>query len=260
MLWMILTKQHFRNRLDRMHTFNDTTQSAPCFQLKGGHFTLTAVQLLHLDWDLFAKQLAQKITQAPKFFNHAPVVIDCQKVNEEGLKIDFKTLAALLRDSRLIPVGVRNANQQQQTVAILAGLAVLSEGGSPDTPSQIQEKTPEFFKETATETPTRLITQPVRSGQQIYVPGGDLIVTAAVSHGAELLAEGHIHVYGPLRGRALAGVTGDINARIFCHSLEAELVSIAGRYIPCEHLREQYWKQAVSIALQGETLQINPLS
>lgn len=240
-----------------MHTSSYTTNTSPCFQLKGGLFTLTAVQLLSIELDLFAKQLAEKIIQAPKFFNFAPVVIDCQKVSAEGVKIDFKTLATILRDSRLIPVGVRNANQQQQTVAILAGLAVLSEGDSTAEPlSALQtEITP-----TTTGTPTRLVTQPVRSGQQIYVPGGDLIVMAAVSPGAELLAEGHIHVYGPLRGRALAGVTGDTNARIFCHSLEAELVSIAGRYIPSEHLREQYWKQAVSIALQGDTLQINPLS
>ena len=245
-----------------MHTSSYTTNTSPCFQFKGGLFTLTAVQLLSIELELFAKQLAEKIIQAPKFFNFAPVVIDCQKVSADGIKIDFKTLAAILRESRLIPVGVRNANKQQQTVAILAGLAVLSEGGpeaEPDTQELPASRTSDLNKESPG-TPTRLITQPVRSGQQIYVPGGDLIVMAAVSHGAELLAEGHIHVYGPLRGRALAGVTGDINARIFCHSLEAELVSIAGRYIPSEHLREQYWKQAVSIALQGDTLEINSLS
>jgi septum site-determining protein MinC len=70
----------------------------------------------------------------------------------------------------------------------------------------------------------------VRSGQQFVAKGGDLIVTSSVSHGAELLADGSIHIYGALRGRALAGLSGDVDARIFCHSLEAELVSIAGYY------------------------------
>ncbi len=83
---------------------------------------------------------------------------------------------------------------------------------------------------------TRLVTEPVRSGTQIYARGSDLIVTASVSPGAELVADGNIHVYGALRGRALAGAGGDEAARIFCTRLEAELVSIAGRYLVSEHL------------------------
>ncbi|MAB25605.1 MAG: septum site-determining protein MinC [Pseudomonadales bacterium] len=106
----------------------------------------------------------------------------------------------------------------------------------------------------------RLITEPVRSGQQVYARGGDLIVMAPVSAGAELLADGHIHVYGPLRGRALAGVQGNTEARIFCQNLEAELVSIAGQYKVAEDLRkEQHWKQAVHISLAGDSLKISAL-
>lgn len=238
----------------------------PSFQLKGGQFTLTVVQLLSTTFDTLIQELQEKIQQAPKFFNHAPVILDCQKVSEEGCKIDFKSLSHILREARLIPVGVRGANKQQQTAAILAGLAVMSD-------ENIRERSAESSQTTAVSvesqnanelsaslgTPTRLITQPVRSGQQIYVPNGDLIVTAQVSHGAELLADGHIHVYGPLRGRALAGITGDVNARIFCESLEAELVSIAGRYLPSEALKEPYWKQPVCIRLLQDTLQITPL-
>ena len=104
-----------------------------------------------------------------------------------------------------------------------------------------------------------MITQPVRSGQQVYAPGGDLIVLAPVSAGSELLADGHIHVYGPLRGRALAGVRGDTNARIFCQSLEAELVSVAGQYKVAEDLRRQQWKEAVQISLEGDSLKIEAL-
>ena len=88
------------------------------------------------------------------------------------------------------------------------------------------------------------------------MPGGDLIVFSSVSNGAEILADGHIHVYGPLRGRALAGVLGDKDARIFCKSLEAELISIAGHYRIYEDLKDSHWKQAVCIQLQDERLNI----
>ncbi|KAF1069792.1 MAG: Septum site-determining protein MinC [Pseudomonas citronellolis] len=108
--------------------------------------------------------------------------------------------------------------------------------------------------------PTRMITTPVRSGMQVYAAGGDLIVLAAVSAGAELLADGNIHVYGPMRGRALAGVKGDTSARIFCQQLGAELVSIAGNYKVAEDLRRSpQWGQAVHISLSGDVLNITRL-
>lgn len=112
---------------------------------------------------------------------------------------------------------------------------------------------------TSTARPSKIITTPIRSGQQVYAPGGDLIVLAAVSAGAEILADGNIHVYGPLRGRALAGVQGDTNARIFCQSLEAELISIAGHFKLDEDFRKDHWKQAVSITLNEQSLTLEPL-
>ena len=105
---------------------------------------------------------------------------------------------------------------------------------------------------------TRLVTEPVRSGQQIYAKG-DLIVVGSVSHGAELLAEGNIHVYGPLRGRALAGLRDNPAARIFCRSLEAELISIAGYYRLAEDLEPAQRGQPVQIHLDGENLHVLPL-
>jgi len=105
---------------------------------------------------------------------------------------------------------------------------------------------------------TRLVTQPVRSGAQIYARGGDLIVLAPVSAGAEVIADGHIHVYGPLRGRAIAGAAGDVNARIFAHRLEAELVCIAGRYFVSEAIGPEYHKQAAQVALIDDQLRILP--
>jgi len=134
---------------------------------------------------------------------------------------------------------------------------------------KVEEKAAEPAEEKAEEAaepaapvvrPTKMITAPVRGGMQIYAAGGDLIVLAPVSPGAELLADGNIHVYGPMRGRALAGVKGDTSARIFCQQLGAELVSIAGNYKVAEDLRRSpQWGQAVHVSLSGDVLNITRL-
>ena len=102
--------------------------------------------------------------------------------------------------------------------------------------------------------------RPVRGGQQIYAQGGDLVVTASVSPGAELLADGNIHVYGAMRGRALAGIKGNTKARIFCQQMTAEMVSIAGQYKVCEDLRrDPLWGAGVQVSLSGDVLNITRL-
>ena len=108
--------------------------------------------------------------------------------------------------------------------------------------------------------PAKVINRPVRSGQQVYAEGGDLVVTASVSEGAELLADGNIHVYGTLRGRALAGVKGNTGARVFCQSLDAELISIAGQFIMHETVKGECWKKPAQVYLEDETLRIEPLA
>ncbi|MGE9763977.1 septum site-determining protein MinC [Pseudomonas sp. PDM20] len=135
-----------------------------------------------------------------------------------------------------------------------------------ETTAEAQEATAEAAPEKPAEPPapvvrpTKLVTTPVRGGVQIYAAGGDLIVLAPVSPGAELLADGNIHVYGPMRGRALAGVKGDTSARIFCQQLAAELVSIAGNYKVAEDLRRSpQWGQAVHVSLSGDVLNITRL-
>jgi septum site-determining protein MinC len=108
--------------------------------------------------------------------------------------------------------------------------------------------------------PSKIITSPVRGGQQIYAQGCDLIVLAPVSAGAELLADGNIHVYGPMRGRALAGIKGNGAARIFCQQMGAELLSIAGQYKVAEDLRrDPLWGEAVHVSLSGDVLNITRL-
>ncbi len=149
-------------------------------------------------------------------------------------------------------MGVRNGNSQQLQQAASQGLPTLSIGKL--TPTESPQKTPE-------KNFTKLITSPIRSGMQVYAKEADLIVTAPVSAGAELLADGHIHVYGPLRGRALAGVQGNQDARIFCRALEAELISIAGYYLTKEDIEPPTVSHGmIQIYLDNEQVRIETIS
>lgn len=194
------------------------------FRLKGRLYTLTVLQVLNADKDLFLQQFDEIVAKAPRLFEHTPVVFDLSLVNQ--IEIDLQGLCQIARDHRMIPLAIQGGNVLQETMAQCHGLAVLHGSASHDKPIELEAEIPVSHASSK----ARLITTPVRSGQQVVAKNGDLIVTASVSHGAELLSDGNIHVYGALRGRALAGISGDTEARIFCHSLEAELVSIAGFY------------------------------
>lgn len=228
----------------------------PIFQIKGGLYPLTVLQLLETDLDDFEKQLETKLKQAPKFFYHAPVVIDLQKLDNLS-ELDFKKLHPILLAHHLIPVGIKGANATAQSLAIAAGFAILQEQTTKTAETTKTQASIDTSSPPATlNNHTKVISEPVRSGQQIYAQGGDLIILGAVSHGAELLADGHIHIYGPLRGRALAGITGDTRARIFCQSLEAELISVAGQYKISEDIEKIAWRVTANISLEGEHLHI----
>lgn len=230
-----------------MKTLTDIDQ-AP-FDLKGSLFTLTVLHVRKPDPALIDERLAEKIQQAPGFFHNAPVVIDLEGLANPQAEVDFAALHDVLRKHNMIPVGIRHGSPELRAAALLAGLPALPEVRPP------AAKKPETVT-----TNTRIHTQPVRSGQQIYAAEGDLVVLGAISPGAEVLADGSIHIYGPLRGRALAGVRGDQKARIFCQSLEAELVSVAGHYRLIEQLEESRRGQFVQVYLSEERLVIEPLS
>ncbi len=238
----------------------DDTKTA-VFQLKGSLFTLTVLQLIEADYQAFARQLEAMVAQAHKFFDNTPVVIDLQRLVDATQPIDLEHLLQLLRQYGLRPIGLRGGQPEQQVAALDIGLAILPESKPEATSSTVkatQARTNAPSVATVNQA-SKVITQQVRSGQQVYAKGGDLIVIAPVSPGAELLADGHIHVYGPLRGRALAGIGGDQQARIFCQSLEAELVSIAGHYWVKEDLKNMNEQQAVQIYLEQERLKIHYL-
>lgn len=242
-----------------------------CFQIKGGRISVTTLELNRYDYASFNEQLNQAVSAAPQFFEQMPIVIGLEKLPEDAF-VDFLEICQLCQIHGLTPVAIRGGGEAQQTAATVAGLSRLpGQTRRGDAPPMLTEVVEVPSREPADAEPpkaaederpmraSRLITSPVRSGQQVYAQGGDLIVMASVSAGAEILADGHIHVYGPLRGRALAGIQGDTEARIFCQSLEAELISIAGHYRINEDLRGDLWRKPVRIALAAEQLQIEPL-
>ena len=224
-------------------------------EFKGRMLMMTVLLLKDLDPNTLHRQVSQRLEDAAQWLRDAPVVVDLAQ--PEGA--DQVALMAAVDTLRGLGVNLvalaRNEHLDSDTAAML-GLGSISLAGGRDVPRSA-EPAPQA-EQPADAGHTLGIDQPVRSGQQIY-SRGDLIVLAPVSTGAELLAEGHIHVYNTLRGRALAGVRGDQSARIFCQKLDAELVSIAGIYRVAEDLPEQHRKQAVHITLDGDAMRFADL-
>ncbi|MEI5638041.1 MULTISPECIES: septum site-determining protein MinC [unclassified Pseudoalteromonas] len=226
------------------------------FELKGNLFTLSVLQLFSFDIAKLRQELDSKISQAPKFFQGAPIVVNLADVQEQA--VEFKELKQALEDLQLNPVGVCSGTQSQHDLAKQAGLSVLnysrdvqSNAPAPTQSSEVVEKQVYL--------PAQIVNGTVRSGQQIYAKDRDLIVLGAVSHGAEVIADGNVHIYGTLRGRAIAGAQGQPDTSIFCQKLEAELVSINGSYWISDSLQGEYWGQAAQITQQDESLKITAL-
>lgn len=205
-----------------------TTLTSTAFTLKGSMMTLTVLHLRDPHPSAVDKQLSKTITETPELFRNMPVVIDLQHLLDYNQSIDFVELSALMREYGLIPVGTCNGNQQLEQAAKMAGLGTLA--GVKNQASKSSAASRSKTNKAPVITHAKIITQPVRSGQRIYAQNTDLIIQSSVSNGAEIIADGNIHVYGSLRGRAIAGAQGYENARIFCSSLQAELISIAGNF------------------------------
>lgn len=237
----------------------DLADKAPVFQLKGSMLAITVLEIVRNDLDALDEQLAAKVEQAPDFFNNTPLVLALDKLPADGADVDLAALIALCRKHGLRTLAVRAAQPAYISAAEGLDIPVLPPSGARERKVDLASKAPAKPAEPVYR-PTRVVTTPIRGGQQVYAQGGDLIVLAAVSPGAELLADGNIHVYGPLRGRALAGIKGDANARIFCQQLAAEMISIAGQYKVAEDLRrEPLWAESVQIRLAGDVLNITRL-
>ncbi|ASK33757.1 septum site-determining protein MinC [Alcanivorax sp. N3-2A] len=230
-------------------------------EFKGRMLMMTVLNLKSLDPNALHQQVSQRLEQDGRWLRDAPVVVDVSNP-EEISQVELMSAVDTLRGLGVNLVALARNEVLDSDTALMLGLGSISLSGGRDVP---RADTPapgagEGHGEDASagRTGTLVVDQPVRSGQQIY-SHGDLIVLAPVSTGAELMAEGHIHVYSKLRGRALAGVRGDIDARIFCQDLDAELVSIAGHYRVAEGLPDDHRRKAVHITLDGDAMRFTGL-
>ncbi|WP_292992332.1 septum site-determining protein MinC [Pantoea sp.] len=231
-------------------------------EFKGSSFTLSVVHLHHHDPAVIRKALQDKIDQAPDFLKNAPVVLNVATLSAD---VNWKQMQQAILATGLRIVGVSGCkNEALKSMISRAGLPVLAEGkearprAEAPQPAPLPEPLPVVTETVAAK--TRIVNTPVRSGQQIYARDADLIITSSVSAGAELVADGNIHIYGMMRGRALAGASGDQNCQIFCTHLAAELVSIAGEYWIMDQIPQEFFGKAARLCLQDGALTIQTLN
>lgn len=254
----------------------DTSSVTPqktIIEFKSSTFVVPALLIHSADLAELNDSICQKIQQTPEFFKESPVLIDITPLAQKHANLNLTNLLKLIRASTLIPIALKGGNAEQNKQAISAGLCIQTVHTTFDADrSAAVAETNNVVADTATNhaaEPSQpaeedfgarslMVTTPVRSGQRIYSEG-DLTITAHVSAGAEIMAEGSIHVYGSLRGRALAGVKGDTNCRIFCNDCQAELISIAGNYKVTDNLDPATKNKPVQIYLQDHALIIEAL-
>ena len=242
----------------------------PCYDIKSAELSLVSLVLKTTDIQVLAVALAQQLSESPGFFDHDPVVIDVTSLGlTEGASLDLTDLTRVLRENGLVPVAIKGAHAALLSMAKGLGLVdgsdarvrrsvALAEPQEQVVVSQPNSPQPELPQMAL------IVDKPLRSGQQVYAKGRDLIVLAMVNAGAEVIADGHIHVYGALRGKAIAGARGNTQAQIFAQVMEPELISIAGVYRTSENaLPKNVLGQTAQVCLQsgpdGDKLLITPL-
>jgi len=215
-----------------------------------------------------AAALAEQVATSPGFYRGAPVLLNVTAATQMSAADDFMALKRMAEELGMVPVGVQGGSADQREAAQAAGLPAFPTGasaglraerarqGGGSEPRPAEPPPPQPLAVTGEGARTRLVAQNVRSGAQIYAKGTDLIVLGAVAAGAEVIADGHVHIYGPLRGRAIAGASGDKEARIFCRALDAELIAVAGRYMVHDDIPGSVRGKPVGVMLEDERLAI----
>ena len=239
---------------------------AEAFRLRAGNFNLLVLRLLDGRPEVVLPALGDQFRRAPGFLRFAPIAISLDDLAVAPAEMDFPALVAGLRGLEIMPIGVVGGSPAMRQVAAAAGLSTLrpaggQAGGAETEPAPVAESPPPVaapdFRGTGRT--AMLITQPVRSGSRIYAEGADLIVTATVNPGAEVIADGNIHIYGALRGRAVAGANDNPEARIFALNFDPELVAIAGLYAVREGLTGAPIGRAAQVRLDGDALRFEKL-
>jgi septum site-determining protein MinC len=245
-------------------------KKTPFFELRSGSVDTLLFVVKTTDLDALRTELTRRFEATPEFFANDTVAIDVRRLAADE-RISIRELAALLDSVRMRPIGVvASGDQAWASEGSLPLLEARDRRGAPkpsvdadventEAAAVIEAAVAQTPAPTAPVPKTTIIDRPLRSGQQVYAKG-DLVVLGLVSYGAEVIAEGNIHIYAPLRGRALAGVHGNLDARIFCTCLEPELISIAGIYRTMETpLGPDVLGKSVQIWLDEEKLMIEPL-
>ena len=236
----------------------------PSFDLKSAQLPVLSIVLRSTDASALVDDLAKRLADDPDFFDNDPVLIDLSHVQAAEGEIDFVWLLQALRAHHAVPVAVHGGNEAQMAAAHALGLAA-----APDA-HPIRQAAPEIREiireiEVVHEVPAPqadalIVDKPLRSGQRIYAKGTDIVVLAMVSYGAEVIADGNVHIYAPLRGRAVAGARGNTEARIFSTCMEAQLLSIAGIYRTIEtELPADIAGKPAKVRLEGEKIIIEPV-
>lgn len=253
----------------------------PAFEVKGTIAPVTVLCLRTVDLEHISREMRVLVERAPGLFANAPIVIDLADV-PPGPSLPLMEVVELTRACKLVPVGVAHLPADQIGLAAQVGLAIMQLGfgksrmaraqSNPVMPETHHVVEPPKAVKTAdppANTPpaplaaepsaTLTVRQPVRSGQVVYAKNSDLVVVAPVNAGAQVIADGHVHIYGPLRGRALAGAHGQREARVFCQSLEADLVSIAGEFLSADDIPDKLRGKPAQIFIEHSELRIAPL-
>lgn len=271
----------------------------PAFKLKIANLSLFVLYVNTTDMAQLKNQLDTRVNKTHNFFSNTPVALDLSAIANSNISPDFADLMSFMLDHGMHATGVIGGSAEQREAAVQSGLGLFPDtivkpviktapipttapSITPDAEKNNQPELPELGLTIDTNNsnaldsntqrqnpvsqalpafrPTMIINKPVRTGQRIYAEGSNLVVLGVVNAGAELIADGDIHIYAPLRGRAIAGAQGNENARIFVHSLEAELISVAGCFKVFENgIPENLRGKPVQVHLNGSDLIIQPL-
>ncbi len=232
------------------------------FELKGAAVDLVVMALKTIDLDALDAQLAAQTARSPHLFDRDLLAVDLSAVRDVSTdSLNVARLIDLLRVYKMQPVVVQGGSSSQMAQALLLGLMPvdLTDSASNRSP-QARPTQPKPVAPVAAETLALVIDKPLRAGQQVYARGRDVVVLGAVNPGAEVIADGNVHVYATLRGRAIAGAKGNTQARIFAMCMEPQLISIAGTYRTSEYLLPEGVQSCPAyVYLEGDKLVVEPL-
>jgi septum site-determining protein MinC len=241
-------------------------------ELKIGQVGIANLRIRVLDVARLATEMAERVQGAPKLFERAAVILDFGGLSACPAADEVRALVDALRRAGVLPAGIAYGTREVDALAREVGLPLLAkfrasyERAEPAAAAPVEAPAPAPVAEAPRVVapprgePGLVQTQPVRSGQQVYAQQRDLTVCATVGAGAEVIADGSIHIYGALRGRALAGAGGFEGARIFCREFQAELVAIAGTYKVLEDIPAALRGKPVQVRLDNGQLRIEELA